>query len=317
MKQRILITGGLGYVGGRLAVDLSTDPNYEVIVTTRSIAPPQTSWLPQGKVMSLDLLNRQDCDRICEGIDTVIHLAALNEIDSGKDPDKALLVTGLGSLNLLKAAEQAKVKQFIYFSTAHIYRAPLVGNITENDVPRPAHPYSITHKTAEDFILAEGDRSSLRTLVLRLSNGIGAPTHPDVNRWTLVGNDLCRQAVTEKALTLRSSGLQWRDFITLRDVGEAVKHLLQPEIDWGNGIFNLGGEMPLRIIDIAQLIQQRCEITLGFTPKLIRPAPKPEEKYQNLHYSIDKLKHTGFILHGNLTEEIDATLHLCQKKWDQ
>ncbi len=313
MKQRILITGGLGYVGGRIAAALATHPQYEVGVTTRSSLPSQPRWLPQGKVIALDLLNGEDCDRVCQNIDTVIHLAALNEIESGQDPEKALLVTGLGSLKLLKAAQKAGVKQFIYFSTAHVYRAPLVGTISEDDIPRPAHPYAITHKTAEDFILAEGDRSSLRTLVLRLSNGLGAPTHPDVNRWTLVANDLCRQAVVQKTLTLHSSGLQWRDFITLEDVERAVEHLLKPEIDWGNGIFNLGGEMPLRILDVAEIIQQRCQKNLGFKPNLVRPEPKAGETHKTLDYRIDKLKAIGFSPKGNIDQEIDATLNICQK----
>lgn len=310
--KRILVTGGLGYVGGRVATALAADSNYQVVLTTRSQAIAQVDWLPQAEVISLDLMSNQDCLRACQGIDTVVHLAALNEIESGKDPQQALQVTGLGSLKLLQASQSAEVSRFIYFSTAHVYKAPLVGTIDETLVPRPAHPYAITHKAAEDFVLAAGDRTPINTLVIRLSNGFGAPTHADVNRWTLVANDLCRQAVTSGKLTLKSPGLQWRDFVALEDVGRAVHHFLSPDIDWGNGIFNLGGDSPLRIIDVAEIIQQRCQQVLGFTPEIQRPEPKPGETSEVLNYRVDKLKATGFVLQGSINQEIDATLKLCK-----
>jgi len=310
--KRILITGGLGYVGGRVAAVLAADSIYQVVVTTRATNITQVDWLSQCDVRSLDLLDDESCEQACQGIDTVIHLAALNEIDSGQDPQQALIVTGLGSLKLLKAAQRAGVEKFIYFSTAHVYRAPLIGTISEEMVTRPAHPYAITHKVAEDFVLAEGDRTSLKTLVIRLSNGFGAPTHAKVNRWTLVANDLCRQAVTTGKLTLKSSGLQKRDFVTLEDVGRAMCHFLKDGSDWGDGLFNLGGENPLRIIDVAELIQARCQAVLGFTPDIQRPEPQPNEQSVSLNYRVDKLKATGFVFQNNVEKEIDETLKLCQ-----
>ena len=311
--SRILITGGTGYVGGRVAQALAGEPAHQVVLTTRSNTIQPLNWLPNADVVSLELSSDDDCRRACEGITTVIHLAALNEIDSGQDPQQALVVNGLGSLKLLQAAQRQGVQKFIYFSTAHVYCAPLIGTITEDLVPRPAHPYAISHKTAEDFVLAAGDCTSLDTLVVRLSNGFGAPTHPAVNRWTLVANDLCQQAVMTQKLTLRSAGLQQRDFITLNDVGRAIVHFLAPDMDWGNGIFNLGGGNSLRIIDIADIIQTRCKQFLGFTPEIQRPIPKASDKSEKLDYRIDKLKVTGFELTGKIEEEIDATLRLCKQ----
>jgi UDP-glucose 4-epimerase len=153
----------------------------------------------------------------------------------------------------------------------------------------------------------------LTGIVVRLSNGFGAPAHPDVNRWTLLANDLCRQAVETGALQLRSSGLQRRDFITLGDVGRAVDHLIAlPSDSCGDGLFNLGGESPLRIIDLTELIADRCGTVLGYVPPILRPEPRPEEESLPLEFRIDKLKRTGFFLEGDFAGEIDATLRLCQ-----
>jgi UDP-glucose 4-epimerase len=67
-------------------------------------------------------------------------------------------------------------------------------------------------------------------------------------------NDLCKQAVTKKSLTLCSSGTQKRDFITLQDVSRAALHFIGlPRELCRDGLFNLGGESSFRIIDMANL----------------------------------------------------------------
>lgn len=313
MKDSVLITGGLGYVGGRIARTLAESNTLFLRLSTRQAGMQPPTWLRNGDIVPLDLMSEEDLDKACHGMRCVIHLAAMNEIDSAKDPEQALVVNGLGTLKLLRAAERAGVERFIYFSTAHVYGAPLVGEISEQTIPRPVHPYAITHHIAEDFVLAANDQGILTGIVLRLSNGFGAPINAEVNRWTLIANDLCRQAVTSRKLVLRSSGLQRRDFITLTDVGRAVTHFIGLlASDCRDGLFNLGGETSLRIIELTERIADRCEAVLGFKPPIERVEPKPGESSASLEYRIDKLKATGFNLTGDFNEEIDATLRLCQ-----
>ena len=223
-------------------------------------------------------------------------------------------MNGLGTLKLLQAAQRAGVERFIYLSTAHVYGAPLAGTITERSVPRPTHPYAITHRVAEDFVLAAHAQRALTGIVLRMSNSFGAPAHAGIDRWELIVNDLCRQAVAQKRLVLRSSGLQRRDFITLGDAGRAVDHVLhQPAAACGDGLFNLGGECTQSALELAERIAERCAITLGFQPAIQRPQPAANEIGNTLDYRIDKLKQTGFAPRGGMDAEIDATLRLCQE----
>ena len=169
-------------------------------------------------------------------------------------------------------------------------------------------------RAAEDCVLAAHDTRRFVGLALRLSNGFGAPAYPAVNRWTLIVNDLCRQAVENHRLVLRSAGLQARDFITLHDTARALSHCLDlPPTSVGDGLFNVGGESPLRVIDLGREIAQRCEAVLGFTPDIVRPEPLPGEATTMLDYRIDKIKATGFTLTGDRLAEIDATLRLCRK----
>jgi UDP-glucose 4-epimerase len=316
MSDKVLITGGLGYVGGRVAKALIEGTQLNVVVTTRGKNVSRPDWLARGEVLSLDMAGEGDLASVCQGVRCIVHLAAANEIESAADPEGALIVNGLGTLKLLRAAEKAGVERFIYFSTAHVYGAPLRGVITESVIPRPVHPYAITHKVAEDFVLAAHASRKITGVVLRLSNGFGAPTHAGVNRWTLIANDLCRQAVVDGKLVLRSSGLQKRDFITLADVGRAVIHFIeQPAAVIGDGLFNLGGENALRIIDMAQAIADHCEKRWGVRPPIERPAPGPTEKEDVLDYRIDKLKSIGFTPQISFAAEIDQTLQLCRETW--
>lgn len=315
MSKRILITGGYGYLGGRIAVELAKNTEWIVRLGSRK-AQSAPAWLPQAETVSMDVLETGSLPAAMVDVQAVVHLAAMNENECVADPGRAVLINTLGTLNVLQAAIDAGVQRFIYFSTAHVYGAPLVGSISEQTLPRPMHPYAITHHAAEDFVLAAHDQKKINASVVRLSNGFGAPTHPDIDRWTLLVNDLCRQAVQTRKLVLRSSGMQQRNFITLTDVGRAVRHLLGlSQVDCGDGLFNLGGDNSLSVWDMVQKISQRCQLTLGYLPSIERSVPRPDEQIGTLNYRSDKLQKTGFTLQSNLDEEIDKTLLVCAHAW--
>lgn len=318
MTRRVLITGGFGYVGGRVAQALAA-AGCEVRLATRQVSAATPNWLPAAELALLNWSARATLASACAGMDAVVHLAAMNEIDSARDPVGALLANGVATLELLDAAIQGGVKRFVYMSTAHVYGAPLQGRIDERTLPRAQHPYAITHKVAEDFVLAAHDQGRIEGVVLRLSNGFGAPAHAGIDRWTLIVNDLCRQAVVSDCLRLKSAGLQRRDFVTLHDVGGAVAHCLALSKEaLGDGLFNLGGDCALRIVDMAQLVRERWAAMTGTRLRIERPEPSPGEVEKEsllapLVYSSAKLQATGFSLRSARDEEIDASLALCSR----
>jgi UDP-glucose 4-epimerase len=314
MSYSVLLTGGLGYLGGRLACALVA-VGHQVRCGTRRPGAAAPDWLPGMSMVMLDWASTETLTEACRGVDCIIHLAAMNEVESTRDPVGALEMNGLASLRLLEAAKAAGVRRFVYFSTAHVYGAPLQGSIDETSLPRPVHPYAITHKVAEDFVLAAHDRKQIEGVVIRLSNGFGAPVTPDVDRWTLLVNDLCRQAAINGELRLNSAGSQLRDFITLADVARAVNHLLQ--LDAGqlaDGLFNLGGGKAMSILEMTERIAARWRALTGRDIAIVRPAgdgvPPPA-----LNYRCDKLAATGFTLTGQVDREIDDTLQLCLRSF--
>lgn len=312
MSGRVLITGASGYVGGRIA-DALAKSGVPLRLTSRQPSVLQPHFPNAELVEWPEQPTTHDLDHLCADVSAIIHLAALNEIDSAKDPERATRVNTLQTVQLLLAAERAKVKRFVFFSTAHVYCAPLRGTLSETSLPRPGHPYATTHLGAEHHVLASHDRGSLTGIVVRLSNAIGAPLRPDVNRWTLVANDLCRQAVTTEKLVLKSSGKALRDFVAMRDVTRAVSHLLElPKSELGDGLFNLGGGESRSVIELTRLIADRCHAVLGFRPEIEHLDGAGEPPPEPLDYRIDKLLGTGFSLIDQLEHEIDETLLLCR-----
>jgi len=316
--MNILITGAFGYIGGRLAQYLGEiygDAHIKLLVREGNKHIPD--WVKDKTVISGDMLDISSLISACKDVDTVIHLAALNEIDSGIDPLKALRVNGEGSLNLINASIMNGVKRIIYLSTYHVYGLNATGNITEDTVPMPVHPYAITHHVSEDFIRMAIYKNEIEGIILRLSNGFGYPAHPQVNRWSLVVNNLCLQAVLNHKIVLKSSGKQYRDFITLTDISRCIRHLLSVDphkLDKEHCIYNLGGEFTISILDMAKRIQERCEKKINIPSDIF--IGKDDISNNALEvpviFNIDKIKKTGFNLISNVNEEIDKTLLFCE-----
>jgi UDP-glucose 4-epimerase len=310
--MRVLITGGLGFVGGRLAVHLAKAGHSVVLGSRKAIAPPD--WLSRAEVVQIHWGDRAALERSCEGVDVVIHAAGMNAQDCATNPVAALAFNGIATAQLVDAACRTGVQSFIYLSTAHVYASPLVGTITEKTCPRNLHPYATSHLAGENAVLYAGDRRLIQSIVLRLSNAFGAPTHEGVNCWKLLVNDLCRQAVQTGNLVLYTSGQQQRDFIPMT----AVCHVLERLIigtgvrDSPCGIFNVGAGTSQSVLAMTQTIRQRCLHLLGFEPSLRYKNNLTAESHGPLNYRVAGLEKLAMDHDGTqIVAEVDQLLRYC------
>ena len=314
--MRILITGGFGFVGGRLAVHLA-GAGHQIILGSRNAVNPPV-WLPQADVAQIKWDDDLALESSCNGIGVVIQAAGMNAQDCNADPVAALSINGVATARLVAAASRAGVKKFIYLSTAHVYASPLVGSITEETCPRNLHPYATSHLAGEHAVLSASHRGEIEGIVLRLSNTFGAPMHKQVNCWMLLVNDLCKQAVQSHKLVLQTSGLQQRDFIGLTDVCRVVKYFAVDNSAMQSGIFNVGAGGARSVHTMAQLVQKRCAYVLGFEPLLQRVNGGLHEHPQVLTYKSDNLAVLGINLTSlDNTAEIDNLLRFCQSTFTQ
>jgi UDP-glucose 4-epimerase len=311
---KILITGGLGYLGGRIADSLKRNhPESTIVLGTSRKISEVSDWTKECQIVPLNILDPASIDKaVSNDTHAIIHLAALNEHDSFDNIESAWKTNALGTQALLSDASQKQILKFIYFSTFHVY-GDCNGEITEDSPTRPYHPYAATHRAAEDMVRFYQHYKNMNTLTLRLSNSFGYPMDSGVNRWTLIFNDLCRQAMTSGEMVIQSSGKQHRDFIALHDVAAAVDHFLfKCSEKWDDGLFNLGGDCSFSILEVAKIIATVYEKKYGKPVPIQVAAKDNEERYSPVHFNIDKLKKTGFRLTGNMEKEIEQTLSLCE-----
>ena len=290
--MELLVTGGSGYLGGRI-VEYLTQKGYSVRVGGRDI-----------------FTDRKSLESSCYGIKTIIHLAAMNAQDCAKDPETALIVNGLNSLRLLSAAEYMGVTKFLYFSTAHIYSSPLVGKLSEDNLPNPTHPYSITHRLAEDYVLEANARGKLSGIIFRLTNAVGTPVKQNANCWMLVVNDLCKQVILDKKMKLRSTETVRRDYLPISTVTNAIYYALQGNM-MAQGIYNLSSGRTMTLRELTNLIADRAENLLGFRPDVEFEKNAIEESADQLEISNSKLISSGFKEKTNISDEIDQLLLNC------
>jgi UDP-glucose 4-epimerase len=220
-----------------------------------------------------------------------------------------LLSNGLVTLNLLRAAQSTGVSRFVYISTSKVFGDNPAGTIDETSMPSPASHYAITHRVAEDYVLAAHRKQLLQGLVLRLSNCVGPPTDPGVNAWTLIANDLCRQAATTRRIVLKGTGLAWRNFIPMADTVSALQHVLtMPTELISDGLFHLGGSASMRIWDLALLIAERADKLFGQSTETNRALLNPVVDYPMLDWRVNRLISTGWSPSASLNAEIDGVL---------
>ncbi len=305
--MNIIISGGLGYVGGRLSKYLAENGHTVTALSRQANSLPDLV-LPTGMTVAHPDVFAQHPDRL-NVFDVFIHLAALNENDCVTFPEKAIEVNITHTWQWLDRAYKAGIKQFIYFSTAHVYGKPLQGYYDEESPTHPVHPYAITHKCAEDYVLSYRHEKGMDNLVLRLTNAFGGPAFPTADRWTLLVNDLCRSAVATGTMTLQTDGLQVRDFVCLQDVCTAVNHLLgAPHAKTTNGIFNIGAGKSISVREMANHIKKVAEDYLN--KPIIINLKKTEKKLfdEALFINIGRVSGQGFDLKNNIDEEIRSTL---------
>ena len=305
--MRVLVTGGKGFLGARLARHLSA-AGQQVRLGTRSPGPAP-AWLPHAEMAETRWEDPGALLAACANVDVLVHAAGMNAPDCAADPVGALQFNGVATTRLAQAAARAGVRRVVYLSTAHVYASPLAGTLDESACPRNMHPYASSHLAGENGVL-QSAHGGAEAVVVRLSNACGVPVTANTNCWMLLFNDLCREAVVHRRLTLRSDPRQMRDFISMTDAVRAIEWLAE-QSGAVEGVFNVGAGRSMTLLAMAQAVAVGCDRVLGFTPEFCLP-PTTGATPASLDFRIDRLLATGFVLEDALATEIDATLRFCR-----
>lgn len=165
--SRILVTGATGFVGRSLIPHLAAQAHEITAATRRAAEIPCAARI----VSDLSMGPATDWTRALDGIDVVVHLAALaHETHRTSDASQYELVNVGGTRSLAESAARAGVKRFVYLSTVKVMGEGTLGAMRpwrETDEPRPIGPYGSTKLAAERVVQDAGARAGMETVVLR------------------------------------------------------------------------------------------------------------------------------------------------------
>lgn len=307
--MKVLISGGFGYVGGRLARHLAFS-GHEVFIGSRTVHSKPT-WLDNGSSIVMNWEDERTLLSACKNIDVVIHAAGMNARECLKNPELALKVNGDATESLVRAASKQLVSKFIYLSSAHVYTDNLTGVITEESNITNTHPYAISQMAGEQATINGHSNSTMKTIIVRLANAIGPPLDKDVNCWMLVINDLCKQAAIDRQLVIRDSSKAVRNFITMTNVSLGLEFLINYRQNTLHPLICNMGDQTKSIGRIASLIQLIYMEEKGIDLKVIESSDN-QSKTQYLDFRSSVLTDMGFECILNFKQELIELVKFCE-----
>ena len=255
-KQRVLITGGAGFIGSHLVERLVSE-DYQVVVldnlstgNLENLKDLQAN--PNFSFFKIDISNLNDITSYFKDIDWVFHLAALADIiPSIIEPYKYHKSNVEGTIAVLEASRLNGVKKFINVASSSCYGIPELYPTPEYARVSPEYPYAFTKYIAEEYCFFWSKVYKLPVISLRLFNVYGPRSRTSGTYGAVLGVFLA-QKLARMPFTVVGDGRQRRDFVYVSDVVEAL--VLAASSDIKNEIFNVGSGNPQSVNTLVSLL---------------------------------------------------------------
>ena len=307
MKKKIIITGGLGYIGTELCKLYSGVSWYhEILVIDNRFISERVNQIRnwnmefiQGDILDKDLINKYFKDA-----DVVHHLAGITDVprtksESSSEKDKKIIEVGeKGTQNILDTiSNKCKI---IFPSTHVVYEGidEVKTDIKEEEITKPVLSYSSSKAINEDQL----KKSGKNFIILRLGSVYGYST--DSMRIDIMPNLFSKIASQNGTLKLFAGGRQIKSLVPLIDVARCFK-FMEEKNDINSEIFNLTKE--------TLTVKQVAEVCKKYNPKIT--LKETNDEVPNLGFSLSnkKLLNTGFEFLYNLDQNIKEMI----QKWSK
>jgi len=253
--NKILVTGGAGYVGSILVPKLLNQGYAVVVLDTlffTDIGLRAVKNNPSLKIIEGDIRDENALKATCQGIEAVIHLASIsNDPSTDLNPRLTEEVNLEATVKLIKISKQQGVKRFINASTSSVYGIKETPNVTEDLPLDPLTVYSRTKAEAEPHVSAAND-NNFTAVNIRPATVMG---YSPKMRLDLTVNILTMHALTRGKITVFGGG-QKRPNIHIEDITDYYVNLLEiPSEKIGGKTFNAGYEN-FTVKEIAEMVQE-------------------------------------------------------------
>ena len=274
MKYRVVVTGGCGFIGKKVAIRL-INKGYEVVI----VDIKNKCEIQQNSNYEYKKMNVLDIDKMANLLasrkpNALIHLIGQPVISECISfPDKSFSINAQSVHAVLEAMRRAQINTILYASTAVIYDTIRGGLFRESDLPFPSNIYGVHKYTGELLVKIYGLHYGIKSIILRLFNVYGNNLFEGKDVISL----FIRKALKSEEIIVKP-GRGYRDFIYVDDVGEAfvkslelfckIKNLDMPLlINVGSGvktyIYNLAKEI-VRIVGSSSRVVTSDNIEIGY-----------------------------------------------------
>lgn len=280
--MRFLVTGGAGFIGSNLVETLLEKDSFVRVLDNLSTGKMENikSFLgnKQFEFIEGDIRDVNMCQKACKDIDFVLHQAALGSVPrSIKDPVTTNDVNVGGTLNMLIAARDNKVKRFVFASSSSVYGDEKRLPKKEGRVGVPLSPYAVSKKTNELYARNFYDLYGLETIGLRYFNVFGRRQDPD-SPYAAVIPIFIKNILNNRVSTINGDGEQTRDFTYIDNVVDAnLKACFAKKSACGK-VFNIAnGDR----ISVNSLYKKICELLKRQTNMVYGPTRAGDVKDSN------------------------------------
>jgi len=286
--KKIIVTGGLGFIGSNL-IKLLIKKNY-FVVNVDKINYASNFYNTRGfsnkknyKFVRLDINNRLKFKKILNLHKPVaiFNLAAETHVDRSIDgPEEFIKSNIVGVFNLLETfrefSSKFKKTKLIHISTDEVYGDVLKGRSKETDPYKPSSPYAASKASSDHLVYSYVRTYKLNAVITNCSNNYGPHQHPEKLIPKLIYN-----IISNKALPLYGKGKNFREWIFVDDHCEALFKVFK------NGIkgefFNIGSNININNLSVAKLLiniaKKRMKVGRNVKIKFIKDRPGHDIRY--------------------------------------
>ncbi|MEO6627413.1 MAG: NAD-dependent epimerase/dehydratase family protein [Aquihabitans sp.] len=231
MFQKVVVTGGAGFIGANLSRYLIESGAAEHVVAYDNLSSGLISNLDGLELDQVELVQGDICDldamtEALQGAGAVVHLAARPSVPKSiEDPMATHHNNATGTITVLEAMRAAGVGRIVAASSSSVYGANPVLPKVETLTPMPVSPYAVSKLATEAYVLSYGQCFDMETVAFRFFNVFGPLQRAD-HAYAAVVPAFVAAALAGKPIPIHGDGEQTRDFTYVGSVAQVITETL-------------------------------------------------------------------------------------------
>jgi UDP-glucose 4-epimerase len=247
--QRVLVTGGAGFVGATLVRRLAGSGHSVRVFDNYSTGNPGYLDGVDAELVEGDIRDTGALDAALAGIESIIHLAAAGSVVmSVADPVMNFEVNVLGTFRVLDAARRAGVERVVLASTGGALIGDALPPVNEFSLPKPISPYGASKLAGEGYAHAFAKSFGMRTVALRFANIYGPWSGHKKGAMTV----FFRALHTGQPIVIYGDGTSSRDYTHVDDIAHALQLALEGDVPGGT-VLHIASGVETTITELADL----------------------------------------------------------------